>query len=87
MKYKIYLEDEYNADNDEEPYRVIECDQIMLDYELQDFCTYLYTHCDGWEWMKDSTDRILAIDLSGNKFYYSFELDYDPVFYISQSYD
>lgn len=86
MKYKIYLEQEYkDFDGELEPDREIECEPDWLDYELKDYCDYLYSNCDGWEWMKDSFERILAIDESGNKSYYSFEVDYEPVFYISES--
>lgn len=86
MKYKIYLEQEYNDFNgDLEPDQEIECDPIMLDHGLKDYCDYLYSNRDGWEWMKDSDERILAIDESGNKKYFAFELDYEPVFYVSES--
>jgi hypothetical protein len=86
MKYKIYLEEEYKAFAGElEPDREIECDPDLLDYKLEDYCNYLYSNCDGREWMKDSTDRILAVDESGNKLYYCFEVDYEPVFYVSES--
>ena len=88
MKYKIYLEEEYRDFTGElEPDRVIECEPDWLDYELKDYCDYVYSNRDGWEWMKDSNERILAIDESGNKMYYSFELNFEPVFYISESKD
>ena len=88
MKYRIYLEQEYrDFAGDLEPDREIECELDWLDYELKDYCDYVYSNRDGWEWMKDSTERILAIDESGNKLYYSFELDFEPVFYISESKD
>lgn len=87
MKYKIYLEEEYNDFNgDLEPDHEIECSNfIFLDYELQEYCKYLYSNRDGWEWMKDSDERIIAIDESGKKSYFNFELDYEPVFYVSES--
>lgn len=88
MKYKIYLEDDYNgSDGDLEPDREIECDPILLDYELKDYCDYIYSERDGWEWMKDSDERILAIDESGNKSYYEFVLEYEPVFYVYKNKD
>jgi hypothetical protein len=85
MKYRIYLEDEY--EDDLEPDREIECEPDWLDIELKDYCEYLYNERDGWEWMKNSDERILAIDESGNKLYYHFEVDFKPVFYISESKD
>jgi hypothetical protein len=86
MKYKVYLEQEYKDFNSGlEPDWEIECDPIMLDYELREFCEYLYDNCDGWEWMKNSDERIIAIDESGEMSYYVFELDYEPVFYVSES--
>ena len=86
MKYKIYLEEEYNDFNgDLEPDREIECDPFMLDYELKEYCDYLYSERDGWEWMKDSDERIIAIDESGKMQYFVFGLDYEPVFYVSES--
>ena len=88
MRYKIYLEQEYNDFNgDLEPSWEVECDPIMLDYELQDYCKYLYNERDGWEWMKDSDERIIAVDESGEMQYFVFELDYEPVFYVSKSKD
>jgi hypothetical protein len=88
MKYKIYLEDEYRDFAGElEPDSEIECDPDWLDLELKDYCDYLYSNRDGWEWMKDSDERILAIDESGKMLYYSFEVEYEPVFYISESKD
>lgn len=88
MKYRIYLEDEYRDFAGElEPDREIECDPDWLDYELKDYCDYLYNERDGWEWMKNSDERILAIDESGNKLYYSFEVDYEPVFYVHKNKD
>lgn len=87
MKYRIYLEQEYkDFDGNLDPDRVIECENShWLDYELTQYCKYLYDNRDGWEWMRDSDERILVIDESGNKLYYSFEVDYEPVFYISKS--
>jgi len=86
MKYKIYLEQEYKDFNgDLEPDREIECNPEWLDYELGDYCKYLYDQRDGWEWMKDSSERILAIDESGNKLYFVFELDYEPSFLVMES--
>jgi len=56
MKYKIYLEDEYDSlDGDLDPDWEIECDPIMLDFELKEYCDYLYSNRDGWEWTKEST--------------------------------
>lgn len=84
MKYKIYLEQEYkDFDGDRE----IECEPDWLDYKLKDYCNYLYSNRDGWEWMKDSDERIIAVDESGKLSYYSFEVDYEPVFYVSESKD
>lgn len=83
MKYRIYLESEYrDFAGDLEPDREIECDPEWLDYELKDYCDYLHSNRDGWEWMKDSDERILAIDESGNKSYYNFEVEYEPAFYV-----
>ena len=96
MKYKIYLEEEYRDfiksrtrefAGDLEPDREIECEPDWLDYELKDYCKYLYNERDGWEWMKDSTERILAIDELGEVSYYSFELDFEPVFYVYKNKD
>ena len=88
MKYKIYLENEYNEFNgDLEPDWKIECNPVMLDYELQEYCDHLYSNSDGWEWMKDSDERIIAIDESGKVSYYHFNLDYEPVFYVSEARD
>ena len=85
MKYKIYLEQEYNDFNgDLEPDSEIECDPIFLDYELKEYCEYLYDNRDGWEWMKNSDERIIAVDENGELSYYVFELDYQPVFYVSE---
>ena len=86
MKYKIYLEQEYKGfDGDLDFSYLIECDPVMLDCELTKYCEYLYDNCGGWEWMKNSNERILAIDENGNKTYFAFEVDYEPVFYISES--
>lgn len=89
MKYKIYLEQEYkDFDGNLEPDWELECsNSMLLDFDLKEYCKYLYRNRDGWEWMRDSDERILAIDESGNKSYYSFEVDYEPVFYISESKD
>jgi hypothetical protein len=88
MKYKIYLEQEYrDFAGDLEPDREIECEPNWLDYELTQYCKYLYDMRDGWEWMRNSDERILAIDESGEVSYYSFEVDFEPVFYISKSKD
>jgi hypothetical protein len=85
VKYKIYLEQEYKDFNGElEPDREIECELDWLNYELKDYCDYLYNMRDGWEWMKDSDERIIAVDESGKLSYYSFEVDYEPVFYVSE---
>lgn len=86
MRYKIYLENEYKDFNgDLDPDHEIECDPIWLDYELQDYCKYLYNERDGWEWMRDSKERIVAVDESGELSYYVFELDFEPTFYVSES--
>jgi hypothetical protein len=89
MKYKLYLEDEYkdfNGDLDED--MTVECSNfIMLDYELKEYCDYLYSNRDGWEWMKGSDERILAIDESGEKSYYSFEVDFEPTFWVYKNKD
>ena len=87
MKYKIYLEAELYEEFDVniEPDREIECVPDLLDYELQEICKYIYYNCDGWEWMKDSNERILAIDETGKISYFVFEIDYEPVFYVSES--
>jgi hypothetical protein len=88
MKYKIYLEDEYqDFAGDLEPDREIECSPDWLDYELKDYCDYLYSNRDGWEWMKGSSERILAIDESGEKLYYSFEVEFEPTFYVYKNKD
>lgn len=88
MKYKIYLEDEYRDFAGElEPDREIECEPDWLDYELKQYCDYLYNERDGWEWMKGSTERILAIDESGEKSYYSFEVDFEPTFWVYKNKD
>jgi len=88
MKYKIYLEDEYDSfDGDLDPDWEIECDPIMLDYELKEYCDYLYSNRDGWEWMRDSDERILAVDETGEVSYYGFEVEYEPVFYVHESKD
>lgn len=88
MRYKIYLENEYKDFNgDMAPDREIECDPIWLDYELQDYCKYLYNERDGWEWMRDSKERIVAVDESGELSYYVFELDFEPTFYVSENRD
>ena len=86
MKYKIYLEDEYNDFNgDLEPDWELECSNtILLDFDLKEYCKYLYDERGGWEWMKDSSERILAIDESGEKLYFTFELDFEPTFYVSE---
>ena len=87
MKYKIYLEDEYKSfDGDLEPDWEIECsNSMLLDFDLKGYCEYLYNNRDGWEWMKDSDERIIAIDESGEMLYFYFELDYEPVFYVSEA--
>lgn len=83
MKYRIYLESEYRDFAGElEPDREIECDPDWLDYELKSYCDYLYSNRDGWEWMRNSDDRILAIDESGEVSYYGFEVEYEPAFYV-----
>jgi len=88
MKYRIYLEDEYrDFAGDLEPDWEIECSPDLLDCELKDYCDYVYSNRDGWEWMRDSDDRILAVDESGNKLYYGFELDFEPVFYVHERKD
>ena len=89
MKYKIYLEEEYNSfDGDLEPDWEIECSNSMfLDFDLKGYCEYLYNNRDGWEWMKGSNERIIAIDESGEILYFNFELEYEPVFYVSESRD
>ena len=86
MKYKLFLESEYNDwGGDIEPSQVVDTSDFMIDYEVGQFCKYLYDHCDGWEWMKNSDDRIIAIDESRNKRYFTFELDYKPVFFVMES--
>lgn len=86
MKYRVYLENEYDESyHDNESGWQIECQPNWLDYELKEFCDHVYSNCDGWEWMKNSDERIIAIDETGKKLYFSFELDYEPVFYVSES--
>jgi hypothetical protein len=88
MKYKIYLEQEYKDFKGElEPDREIECSPGWLDSLLMDYCKYLYDMRDGWEWMKDSTERILAIDESGEMLYYSFEVEFKPTFLVYKNKD
>ena len=88
MKYKIYLEEEYTDFAGQlEPDRVIECDPEWLEFKLKNYCDDLYSNRDGWEWMKDSDERILAIDESGKMSYYSFEVDYEPVLYVHKTKD
>ncbi len=86
MKYKLFLEQEYKDFNGElEPTHVIDSSDLMIDWDITNFCKYLYSERDGWEWMKDSDERILAIDESGNKRYFVFELDYEPTFFVMES--
>jgi hypothetical protein len=85
MKYKVCLESEY-ADDFEPDWEIV-CEPDWLGYELKEYCDHLYSNCDGWEWMKNSSDRIIAIDESGKVSYYSFEVDYEPVFYVSEARD
>jgi hypothetical protein len=86
MKYKLFLESEYNDwEGDLEPSKVVDSSDLMIDYEVGQFCKYLYSERDGWEWMKNSDDRIIAIDESGDKRYFVFELDYEPIFFVMES--
>ena len=86
MKYQLFLEQEYkDFDGELEPTYVIDSSEFMIDWDIREFCKYLYSERDGYEWMKDSFERILAIDESGNKRYFVFELDYEPTFFVMES--
>lgn len=89
MKYKLYLEEEYKDFNgDLEEDMTVECsDFIMLEHELKQYCEHLYDNRDGWEWMKNSNERIVAVNENGEVFYFQFMLQYEPYFYVSESKD
>lgn len=86
MKYKLYLEQEYkDFDGNLEPDKEVEADELYgLDYQISVYCRYLYHDRDGWEWMKNSDELILAIDEQGNMKKFGFELDFEPTFYVSE---
>jgi hypothetical protein len=52
--------------------------------KLGEFCDYLYSERDGWEWMKNSTETIVVVDEEGTVRRYSFELEYEPSFYVTE---
>lgn len=87
MKYKLYLEEEYKDFNgDLEEDMTVECSNfITLDYDIKEYCKYLYNNRDGWEWMKNSDERIVAVDENGEVYYFHFEVEYEPTFYVSES--
>lgn len=53
---------------------------------IKEYLDYLYTDCDGWEWMpKDGGDtKIRCIDETNNQTDFIFELEYVPTFYVRE---
>jgi hypothetical protein len=83
MKYLFYTGDEYQDG--------WECDfvkevshPLYIDVYVREFCDYLYSERDGWEWMKNSTETIVVVDEEGTVRRYSFELEYEPSFYVTE---
>lgn len=82
MKHFFYTESEYNDE--------WECDFIRdenpdwIDLHVSDFYKYLYHERDGWEWMKDSSERIVVVGEDGSVRYFNFELQFEPTFFISR---
>lgn len=79
MKYKLYIpalggtiDDAYEID----------CKFDDADMVVTEYCEYLWSKCDGWEWMADTgrTTKICVVDENGNQSFYSFEVDFNPVF-------
>ena len=82
MKHFFYTESEYKDG--------WECDFIRdedpkwIDLYVSEFCKYLYDFRDGWEWMKDSPEKIIVVNELGEIRYFNFALDLEPSFYVSE---
>lgn len=82
MKYHFYLESEYEGECDSD--YVVDAEPEWVDLHVSDFCKYLYSESDGWEWMKDTRERIVVVDTHGEARYFNFELEFEPTFFISR---
>ena len=82
MKYFFYIEDEYASEFDCDFIR--DTNEFWIDAEVRNFCKHLYYERDGWEWMKDSSERIVVIDENANARYFAFELEFEPAFFVTE---
>ena len=79
MKYSFYIESDYK-DREESDYVYDESPE-WVELHVRDFCKHLYYERDGWEWMKDTSERIVVVGEDGSVRCFSFELEYEPTFF------
>ena len=79
MKYSFYIESDYK-DGEESDY-VCDASPEWVELHVRDFCKHLYHERDGWEWMKDTSERVVIVGEDESVRYFSFELEYEPTFF------
>ena len=81
-KYKIFFKNyDENAEEEADEYA---SSWNIID-AIENFLSYQYDNCDGWEWMPKDCGRtiIVVIDLeSGKKEEFNWEIEYQPSFYV-----
>lgn len=84
MKYKLYIPDLGETIDDAHE---IECKFGFEDMVVAEYCEYLWSDRDGWDWMntgKEST-KIHVVDENGNESVYTYDIDFEPVFSVTKT--
>lgn len=76
-KFKIRMDDEVLDD-------AMLFKHYWMDAAVEEFCQHCYSERDGWEWMKDSEQKIIVVDEENVSHTYYFDLDFKPTFYVSE---
>jgi len=84
-----YYVPQHNETKDD--YDTFECgwgdlsDELEREWIAQALCEYLFNSRDGWEWMERSQGRTeLVLITDDNEFRYTYGIDYEPIFYVSE---
>ena len=79
MKYKLYIPD--HGETIDDAYE-IECKFGFEDLVVSDYCEYIWSDRDGWDWMSrnQGSTKIHIVDEQGNESVYTFDVDFRPEF-------
>lgn len=79
MKYKLYVPALGETIDDAHE---MNCKFGFEPGAVNDFCEYMYSNRDGWEWMASDGGhtKIHIVDETGKESVYSFQVDFEPSF-------